>query len=347
MRWPSGGTSAVNVALTAVGLALLVVLPSFLSPYNTDFMRDVLIFGIFALSLDLLWGRTGILSFGHSAFFGLGAYAMALAGTRIVSPNPTYIGLVLGMVVPAVLAVALGYFLFYGGVRGTYFTILTIAVTLVLQQIAISWVELTGGNNGIFGIAGFTLSLPGWSHTVATEAGLYYVALAAAVLCYALVRLLAASAFGRVLTAIRDNERRAEFLGFDTARYSLVTLVISAAIAGLAGALYASMVTFVSPELFGLAFATEVIVWVAVGGRGTLLGAFVGVLVVHTLRDRISSYNATAWPAVLGLFFLMVVFVFPRGIVDYLRTAAQVVASWIGRGRVASPASQSRSVRNR
>jgi urea transport system permease protein len=341
MSWRSGRESAVGVALAVGLLAALVALPQFLSPYNTDFMRDVLIFGIFALSLDLLWGRAGILSFGQSAFFGLGAYAMGLVGTRIVSPNPTYVGLVLGMVVPVLLAVVLGYFLFYGGVRGTYFTILTIAVTLVLQRIAISWVELTGGNNGIFGIASFTLTLPGWSHTIGSEAGLYYAALAAAVICYLLVRSLASSSFGRVLTAIRDNERRTEFLGFDTAFYSLVTLAISAAIAGLAGALYASMVTFVSPELFGLAFATEVIVWVAVGGRGTLLGAFVGVLVVHTLRDRISTYNATAWPAVLGLFFLLVVFVFPRGIVDYFGTAARAVLSRFTGGRVASASNQS------
>jgi urea ABC transporter permease protein UrtC len=330
-----------GVALAGAVLAVLVALPRFLSPYTTDFMRDVLIFGVFALSLDLLWGRAGILSFGQSAFFGLGAYAMGLAGTRIVSPNPTYIGVILGMVVPALLAVVLGYFLFYGGVRGTYFTILTIAVTLVLQRIALSWVELTGGNNGIFGILPFTLSLPGWSHTIASEAGLYYMALAAAVICYLFVRILAASSFGRVLTAIRDNERRTEFLGFDTSLYSLVTLVISAAIAGLAGALYASMVTFVSPELFGLAFATEVIVWVAVGGRGTLVGAFVGVLAVHTLRDQISSYNATAWPAVLGLFFLLVVFVFPRGIVDYLTTAARAVTARFSRERVAATPSQS------
>src|SRR3712207_4739586 len=137
MRERSGGPSAVSTALAVVGLGVLVALPRFLSPYNTDFMRDVLIFGIFALSLDLLWGRAGILSFGHSAFFGLGAYAMGLVGTRVESPNPTYLGLVLGIVAPALAGVALGYFLFYGGVRGTYFTILTIAVTLVLQQIAI------------------------------------------------------------------------------------------------------------------------------------------------------------------------------------------------------------------
>jgi urea transport system permease protein len=341
MPWRSGRESAVRVALAVGVLAVLVALPRFLSPYNTDFMRDVLIFGIFAISLDLLWGRAGILSFGQSAFFGLGAYAMGIVGTRIDSPNPTYVGLLLGMVVPILLAIVLGYFLFYGGVRGTYFTILTIAVTLVLQRIAISWVELTGGNNGIFGIAGFTLRLPGWSHTILSENGLYYVALAAAVICYLLVRTLADSSFGRVLTAIRDNERRTEFLGFDTAFYSLVTLAVSAAIAGLAGALYASMVTFVSPELFGLAFATEVIVWVAVGGRGTLIGAFVGVLIVHTLRDRISSYNATAWPAVLGLFFLLVVFVFPRGIVDYLAGAARTVAFRVTGGRVISASSQS------
>ena len=103
MSWRSGRESAAGVALAVGLLAALVALPQFLSPYNTDFMRDVLIFGIFALSLDLLWGRAGILSFGQSAFFGLGAYAMGLVGTRIVSPNPTYVGLVLGMAVPALL----------------------------------------------------------------------------------------------------------------------------------------------------------------------------------------------------------------------------------------------------
>ena len=341
MRSSAGELSAASVVLVVIVLAVLIALPRFLSPYDTDFMRDVLIFGIFALSLDLLWGRAGILSFGQNAFFGLGAYAMGLVGTRIESPNPTYIGLVLGMVVPALLAVVLGYFLFYGGVRGTYFTILTIAVTLVLQQIAISWIGLTGGNNGIFGITGFTLSLPGWRHTIDSEAGMYYVALAAAIVSYLIVLVIVTSSFGRVMTAIRDNERRTEFLGFDTALYNLVTLVISAAFAGLAGALYASMVTFISPELFCLAFATEVIIWVAVGGRGTLLGAFVGVLVVHTLRDRISSYNATAWPAVLGLFFLLAVFVFPRGIVDYLAAAARWVGARLGGQRVAPTSSRS------
>ena len=299
---------------------VLALLPWVASPLHLDLLRDFMIFGIFAVSVDLLWGRTGLLSFGQAAFFGIGAYAYGILTTHADFSGITYVGLLLALVAPSLLALILGYFMFYGGIRDAYFTIVTIAVAVVLEQIAINWMSLTNGQNGIYGIKEFTISVPGlWEHAVVTEFGKAYVALVALVILYYLVQRIANSPFGQILLAIRDNERRTEFLGFNTALYCVLVFVISAAIAGIAGALYASTATFISPSLLGLGFSTQVLIWVAVGGRATLFGAILGAFVVGASQFYVSSWQPELWPVLIGLLFLVIVFVFPEGLVPYLQ----------------------------
>jgi urea transport system permease protein len=303
-------------------VAVLVVaclLPLALGPYDLEILRDGLIYGIFGLSLAFLWGKTGLLPFGHAAFFGIGAFAAAVSAMHLHWLRPTELALIPAIVVPAAFALVLGYFLLYGGVRGAFFTILTLAVTLVLGQIAISWKGITGGTNGLFGIPPLGLGVPGTTGvSVIQDSGMYYVALGAAIVSYLVVRAVARSPFGRTLEAIRDNEQRAVFLGYPTSRYLLIALCVSAGVAGLAGGLYALMLSFIGPSVFALTISTSVIVWVAIGGRGFLLGGFVGALLVHYLEVQVSNRYQALWPLFLGLFFLIAVFVIPRGVLGYL-----------------------------
>lgn len=299
--------------------AILWLIPLGLSPLHLDLFREFLLFSIFALSLSLLWGQTGLLSFGHAAFFGLGGYAYAILTTRTTFLGVTYIGLLLALVVPALVASILGYFLFYGGVRGPYFAIVTMAIAIIFEQIAINWVSLTNGQNGIFGIRSLTLGIPGvWEYPIVSGVAQAYLALIAITLLYRVVKQIASSNFGLVLLTIRDNERRAEFLGFDTARYCVIVFTLSAGLAGLAGALYAATATFISPSLLGVLFSTQALIWVAVGGRGMLAGAIIGTFMVKTLEFYISSWQSQLWPLILGVLFLAVVFVFPDGLAPRL-----------------------------
>jgi urea transport system permease protein len=303
------------------GWTILWLIPWVLSPLHLDLFREFLLFSIFAVSLSLLWGQTGLLSFGHAAFFGLGGYAYAILTTRASFTGAPYLGLLLALLVPALVAGILGYFLFYGGVRGPYFAIVTMAVAIIFEQIAINWVSLTNGQNGIFGIPSLTVGTPGvWEYPIQGGVSQAYLALSAFTVLYLLVKRIVCSNFGLILRTIRDNERRAEFLGFDTALYCVIVFTLAAAVAGLAGALYAATATFVSPSLLGMLFSTQVLIWVAVGGRVTLAGAIIGTFLVKTLEFYISSWQPEIWPIILGILFLAVVSLFPDGLAPHLPT---------------------------
>jgi urea ABC transporter permease protein UrtC len=303
-------------SLAAVGVAL--VAPLVMGDYYTELVSQALIFGIFALSLDLLWGYTGVLNFGHAASFGLGGYLVALLAREVPAFDPTLLGVLAAVLVPAAVAGGLGYFLFYSHVTGVYFTIITLVVTMIFQLIVSDWYWL-GGMNGILNIPGFALSLPAlpaWE--LDSEVEVYYLLLGVSLACYLGCRHLVRSPFGLVMAAIKDNEERTEFFGYDTAYVKSVVFMIAAGLAGFAGALYGHFSGFVSPPLFGLIFSTDVIVWVAVGGRGTLIGAFVGALVVNLLKAIVSDYLEVLWLLIVGAFFIVTVFFFPEGIVGTL-----------------------------
>jgi urea ABC transporter permease protein UrtC len=244
---------------------------------------------------------------------------VALLAREARNFDPNYLGYVLAVLVPVVLAGALGYFLFYSHVTGVYFTIITLVVTMILQLIVSDWYWL-GGMNGILGVPGFALrAWPGPSWELDSEVEVYYLLLAVSALCYLFSRYVVRSPFGLVIAAIKDNQERTEFFGYDTAYLTTLMSMISAGLAGLSGALYAHFSGFVSPPLFGLNFSTDVIIWVAVGGRGTLVGAFVGAVLVNLLKAIVSDFLEVLWLLIMGAFFIVTVFFFPDGIVGTLR----------------------------
>ena len=342
MNAASGALRARLAAAAAIGLAaaaLGLVLPEFAALQATSWA----LFGLLGLSLALVWGHAGIFSFGQGAFFGAGAYVYGIAAINLLPlTNETASAVLAGAAAGALLAAAIGYFMFYGRVGDVYVGIITLAMTLVLFTFLSSTADpryrvgeaLLGGYNGMSGVPPLTWGWPGGAEggEPLSAAGLLaVVALAcAAVLAGAYVAL--ARPVGRVLAALRDNELRAQLLGFDVRLRKLVVFAAGGAIAGLAGALYAAWAMFVSPAVFGLQQAALVVIWVLVGGRTSLAGAFVGAVLVEGLSAWLGGGAGNATPIVLGAVLIAIVMGLPQGIVPAVQG---VLAGRAGRQRVA------------
>jgi ABC-type branched-subunit amino acid transport system permease subunit len=313
---------STQYVITWLVLAALALFPFFSGDYVLAGVRDIMLLALFALSLDVFWGRTGILSFGHATFFGLGAYGMAITSTQlgIDAQWASSFGLIAGVGLAIVVAASVGYFILFGGVRGAYFTIVTLALTIIASQIAIGWSNVTGGDSGLLGIPPFQIA--GFSFDTATSS--YFLAFLLLATCLLSALLVLNGKLGRVLQAIQDDEMKMRTLGYRTSFILLMVFCASAAIASLAGAVYASSTGFVAPDQIALLLSTEVIIWVAIGGRGNLVGAVIGTFIVWQLQQKLSSFNASAWPIVIGTFFILMVLVFPKGLPDYL---LKIVAS--------------------
>lgn len=316
-----------SVVTYVLPILLLLVFPFFSSSYQTNLLAKFLTYSIVALSLDLLWGFAGILSFAHSVFFGLGSYGLALALKNFEHlPGATYLGLLLAVLVPALLALFLGYAMFYSRVGGVYFAIVTFTLGSIVQLITIVWVSFTGGHNGLYGFPDPALGIPGIKEIsiTTTDLSAYYLIAITLILSYVLVRHLKNSPFGRTLKAINDNEKRVAFLGYSIPAIKLAVFVISCALAGLAGAIYVP-VGFVSPDIMGIVFSTSIIVWVAIGGRGTLYGAVIGALVVNYLQVFMSDILTFYWFMFIGLFFIVVVLFVPDGLVGVVKRIRRLI----------------------
>jgi len=298
--------------------AIAAFLPAFISSYGVGLATRFMIFSILAISLDLLWGYGGVVSFGHALFFGLGAYAVAITLTYVGGVSGTLVALALGIAIPALLALGLGLFLFYSKVSGVYFGIVTLALTVIFETIAIVNRDFTGGLDGLYGFDIPTIWLPGlgivelWG-----TINPFYVALIGLVLAFGIARWVTESSFGVIIKAIRDDEARVEMLGYNTAFIKTILLVIACAMAGFAGSLYTT-VGFVSPALFGVFFSTQVLVWVGIGGRGTLVGPILGTVLVGVLQTYLSGQYEDIWPLFVGLAFLGVVLFWPTGLYPLL-----------------------------
>ncbi|MGM9513899.1 branched-chain amino acid ABC transporter permease [Roseateles sp. DB2] len=302
------------------GLLVLALasVPWLLSSYATTAMRDALILAIFALSYDLLWGKAMVLTLGHAVFFGVGAYGVAIGTTQL---EWSWLqGMGIGLAAAVLLAAAVGYFLLYAGVRLHFFAIITMAVLLITRQLATSWQSVTGGDVGILGIPGIRIDLPGWSLDLSDERSSYLAALLALVLALLLVWALIRTRYGLVLAAIGMNEFRAKHCGFDTSWHLVLVFTLSAALAAFSGALYAGTAGVVAPDLFSILLSTEVILWVAVGGRGTLIGPVIAAVFFTRVQQEVSSYSTDLWPLILGILFLVCVLALPHGIVGLLRS---------------------------
>jgi branched-chain amino acid transport system permease protein len=320
-----------TVLVTAAGLALLVLAPIYLDLDVLLNLTVYLIMAVLALALALIWGFGGILCFGQSAFFGLGAYTYAIS---VINFGESTGPLLLSIVVPSLFAAALGYFIFYGRISDVYLGVITLTVTLILfnsvnstagPEFHIGSAKL-GGFNGIPGIP--PLNVPFHPDLPVDLNGMFYLSTASLIVVYLGLKWLLASKFGRVIVGIRENERRAELLGYDPRAYKLATFVIGAALAGYAGCLFANWGAFVSPTIFGLAQSAQIIIWVIVGGRGTLIGPILGCIGIQWLTAALGANAPTGsggWaallgnaPLILGAILVAFVLLVPKGFVPTL-----------------------------
>jgi urea transport system permease protein len=302
-------------AVVAAAAVALWVVPLLTGRYFTGLMGRFLVYGLAAMSLDLIWGYTGQLSLGHAAFFGLGAYASGLILAKTSWPALGPLALVLGIAIPAALGFVMASTLFYGKVVGAYFAIITLLVSLILEQLAISMLWLTGGINGLYGMK--PLALGPLTLDSLNEA--FYFIVICSVLAYVLARLLVESPFGKAMDAIRVNERRAASLGYSTAAIRTIVFTLGAALAGLAGVLYVPLEAFVYPSQLGVGFSTWIIVWLAIGGRRSLVGAFVGAFVINYGQSLLSGKFQQYWVLATGIFLLVVVLIQPDGLLGIVR----------------------------
>jgi branched-chain amino acid transport system permease protein len=288
-------------------LALLALAPLVLGDFRLFLLTSVLIFGLFAASLDLLVGYAGLLSAGHAAYWGVGAYAAALVATRW-TPN-AFAQLGVAVAATALAAVATGWLAVRA--RGVYFLMLTLAFSQLLFTLALTWDSLTHGSNGLPTPAPRLLSSGG---DPLDGTAFYYYALVSFAVGYLFLRVVVAYPFGRALVAIRENEARLSSVGYNVFAYKLAAFCLAGAVAGYAGALAVQHAKYVSPSDVSFEISALALVAVIVGGRATLYGAVLGAAFVYIVRDELSSAFSEHWRLVLGLVFIGVVYVLPRGL---------------------------------
>jgi branched-chain amino acid transport system permease protein len=298
--------------------ALLFLAPTFAGTYHTRLLAKFILFGVFAMSLDLIWGYAGILSFGHAAYFGLGAYAVTL-----ILSHATFAGTLLAVLGSAFLPVLVGlfmsFFLIYGKVSGVYFSIITLVVTLIMEQLSVAWYEVSGGLDGFFPVP--PLNLFGYPLDADSNSGLliyFYIVAVAAVVIFAGLYLLSRSRYGLILQAVKNDPQRAQFMGINIATAKAIVFTLSCGIAGLAGGLLGPLEDFISPDLFGLLLSTQVMIWVAVGGRNTLIGPFLGAILLGYLQAFLSGLIVHAWFLIIGIILVVVVIFWPDGLAGAL-----------------------------
>jgi len=317
--------------------------PFFISTYTVTLLGKYLAFALLALALDLVWGYIGILSLGHGAFFALGGYAMGMylmrqIGDRGVYGNPelpdfmVFMNLkelpwfwygfdnpiftfIMIMAIPAILAFVFGYLAFRSRVTGVYLSIITQAMTYALMLAFYRNDMGFGGNNGLTDfkdILGFDLSAD------TTRISLLIISFLALFIGYLISRFIINSKLGRVCIAIRDAESRTRFIGYKVEQYKLFIFIVSAAMAGVAGALYVPQVGIINPNVFSPLFSIELVIWVAIGGRGTLYGAIVGAFIVNYASTYFTSALPEVWLYALGGLFVVVTLFLPKGVVGLL-----------------------------
>ncbi|WP_428024622.1 urea ABC transporter permease subunit UrtC [Arcobacter sp.] len=342
-----------KIVLSTLALVVFVVsfcnlfVPSdsafYISTFTVTILGKYLAFALLALALDLVWGYLGVLSLGHGAFFALGGYGLAMylmrqIGDRGVYGNPelpdfmVFMNLkelpwfwygfdnplftfIMIMLVPAILAFVFGWFAFKSRVTGVYLSIITQAMTYALMLAFFRNDMGFGGNNGLTDfkdILGFDLSAD------STRVGLLIITFLALTLGYLICRFIINSRLGRVVISIRDAESRVRFLGYKVEQYKLFIFVVSAILAGIAGALYVPQVGIINPGVFSPLFSIELVIWVAIGGRGTLYGAIIGAIIVNFASTYFTSALPEVWLYALGGLFVLVTLYLPQGVVGLI-----------------------------
>ena len=305
-------TRAGGFILAAAALTLPLWLPS---AYHLHVAIMAGIFAVLAMSLNLLLGYTGQLSLGHAAFFGIGAYTSALLTLKLEwSFWPA-------LATAAALAGAAGFLIgrLALKLRGAYFVLVTISFAGVIALVSVNWIELTNGPLGLPGVP--APELGSWS--LRTKTAYYYLVLASVGLSYLVCRRLVRSRIGRALVALRENEPLAESVGVDVTHYLVLATVVSAAMAGLGGVLYAHYTRFVSPEVFLFTYTVTMVIMVVAGGKGTLAGPLVGAVLFTVLPEALRAATSWQWQMLAyGVLLVLLVFFLPRGIVPWLSALA-------------------------
>lgn len=324
--------------LVIYAVVFLLILPNALSTFQINLLGRFLTYAIVAVGLDLLWGYTGMLSLGQGLWFGLGAYCFGMylnletAGKNLPEFMGLYgvtelpiiwqpfhspvVALILAVVIPMIAAGLLGFMVFRSRVQGVYFSIITQALTAIVALLLIGQQKLINGTNGITemrSIFGHKMAAPD------TKIALYIVTALVLAGVYILCRFIVRTRFGRLLIAVRDDENRVRFAGYNPVIIKSIVFALSAGIAGIAGALFVPQVGIIAPKQLDIAASIEIVIWVAVGGRATLVGAILGALLVNTGKSVISSAHPDIWQLIMGGLFIGVVVLFPSGLIGFLR----------------------------
>ncbi len=361
----------LDVAAYAIFIALIMAAPLVMDAFWLNRVAKYLVFGMLGVAIALSWGYAGILNLGQGLFFGLGAYMLAMS-LKLASPTSLaqgsdtpvpdfmlwnaepgavtdlccinraswlwipfqsqWFGVAMGLLVPAVVAGAIGWVVFRKRIAGVFVSIITLAFVLLVRLVVIDAQPVTNGFNGLTDLGWFTVG--GFEFDPYMTETYYVVAVSLAVVLV-LTRLLVETRAGLILQAIRDDQNRVRYLGFDVPAYQVFFFSVSALIAGFAGMLYVVVAEFASPTFMDLSFSITMVVWAAVGGRSSLLGACIGAILINTIEATVSETEAfvEAWKAIIGLVFVLVVLFLPRGLAGLADDIADLALHRGRRGR--------------
>ncbi|MGA3305509.1 MAG: branched-chain amino acid ABC transporter permease [Stellaceae bacterium] len=301
----------------SVIFALLIVAPLVLPEFWRRFVTEVLIWGLLAMSSDLLIGYTGMISFGHSAFFGLGMYGAA-AALLLVSPPNLWLAISFGLIGAAGAALFVAYF--STRLRDIYFAITTLIFSQIFYVIIFTWTRVTGGENGLI-FSRPHLSIPLIYSARFTPTTMHWFVLAVVTASYLFLRRVTQSPFGMVLQSIRENEARTRAIGFPVERYKIVAVMLSGVFAGLAGVLYAIQNEFAAPDFVYFVTSGDAVIYNVIGGIGTLVGPIVGAGFFLLMREVVSRIFGDQFPYLipLGIIFIGMIIFLPRGLLGFAR----------------------------
>lgn len=311
----------VQPSLLLAALVVGLLAPGWLELFTIYELSAYLIMSVLALSLAFVWGKGGIMCLGQAAFFGLGAYAWAVGAINF---GPGLAALAIAVAAPAAFAAVLGYFMFYGRINDIYIGVITLAVTLILFNLVNSTSgpqyrigsALLGGFNGMTGIP--TLAWP--NGMLLDPSDIFRLTVIVIFAAIVAITLYLKTTPGKTAIAVRENEVRAELLGYNVAQSKLVTFTLGGALAGLGGCLFANWGSFVSPTIFSLGQSAQIIIWVIVGGRGTLIGPILGCIALQWATTKLGTQQVVQVNLVLGLVLAFFVLLAPQGIMPMITT---------------------------
>jgi branched-chain amino acid transport system permease protein len=299
----------------AAVVAAIAVSPLVLPPFWQRFVTEILVWGLLAMSSDILIGYTGMVSFGHSAFFGLGMYGAAAALLSVNPPN-LWLALLFGLCAAALVAMFVAFFA--TRLRDIYFAITTLVFSQIFYVIIFTWTEVTGGENGLT-FSQPLLSVPGIFSTRFTTETLHWFILGVVTCSYLLLRRITQSPFGKVLQAIRENEPRTRAIGYHVERYKMMAVMLSGLFAGVAGVLYAIQNKFAAPDFVFFLVSGETVIFNVMGGAGTLVGPVAGAAFFLLLREGVSRFFTEYYLIPVGIIFTLMVIFMPQGLLGFLR----------------------------